>query len=409
MGRGARAMDRMDCGRQGAWLSGRLFRTVPRLGEPDPPRCLHIFPSFGQGGTEIQISSIINHLGPKYQQSVVSLDGNTDCTRRLDPANNVIVNVPRIKIRNPVTKLSNIWRVLGVEQPDLLFTYNWGAIEWALVNRIGRFCPQIHFETGFNPEEADASLQTRVVVRRLALNRADRIVVPSRTLRQLITTKWKLDAGRVAHIPNGVDCHRYPEWADAASVPGFVKQKDELILGTVAPLRAIKNIFRLIRAFSKVECQSKLRLLIVGDGTERAKLVAEVSKLGLADRVFFAGHLDKPEAAFALIDVFAVSSDSEQMPFSVLQAMASSRAVASTDVGDISVMVADANRPFIVPKEDEVAFARAISVLLNDPALRTRLGALNRNRAQNEFPEERMFAAYRSLIEVLIARPRNNR
>jgi L-malate glycosyltransferase len=404
-------MERMDRGRQSsAWFGGRLFRTPPRRDKPDVFRCLHIFPSFGQGGTEILISSIINYLGPAYQQSIVSLDGNTDCTRRLDPANDVIVNVPKIKIRNPVTKLSNISRILRVEQPDLLFTYNWGSIEWALVNRIGRFCSQIHFESGFNPEEADSSLQTRVVVRRFVLSRADRIVVPSRTLCRLLTTKWKLNAERVTYIPNGVDPHRYPPRADPASVPGFVKEKDELILGTVAPLRAIKNISRLVRAFSKVECKSKLRLLIVGDGTERAKLVAEAGKLGLADRVFFAGHLDKPEAAFALIDVFAVSSDSEQMPFSVLQAMASSRAVASTDVGDISVMVADANRPFIVPKDDEVAFARAISVLLNDPALRTRLGVLNRNRVQNKFSEEKMLAAYRSLIEDLVGRrPRGNR
>jgi L-malate glycosyltransferase len=392
-----------------AWLTGRLFRTV-RPSEPDTPRCLHVFPSFGQGGIEILISSVINYLGPAYQQSIVSLDGNTHCTRRLDPANDVIVNVPTIKIRSPVTKLSKIWNILRVEQPNLLFTYNWGSIEWALINRIGCFCPQIHFESGFNPEEVDASLQTRVIVRRFALNRADRIVVPSRTLCRLLTTHWRLDAEKVAYLPNGVDCRKYPEHADPASVPGFEKQQDELVVGTVAPLRAIKNISRLVRAFSKVECKSKLRLLIVGDGPERAKLVAVASELGLADRVVFAGHLDEPEAAFALMDVFAISSDSEQMPFSVLQAMASGRAIAATDVGDISDMVVHANRQFVVPRDDEVAFARAISVLLDDFVLRTRLGSLNRIRVQRKFPEERMLMAYRSLIEdIILRRPKDNR
>jgi len=136
----------------------------------------------------------------------------------------------------------------------------------------------------------------------------------------------------------------------------------------------------------------------VGEGIERARLAALVEALGIADRVVFAGHFEQPELVIGLIDVFAISSDSEQMPNSLLQAMASGRPIVATDVGDVADMVAPANRPFVVAKADEAAFSRALLTLAQQPELRECLGTMNRVRAQNIYPEEKMFAAYRRLL-----------
>jgi glycosyltransferase involved in cell wall biosynthesis len=84
------------------------------------------------------------------------------------------------------------------------------------------------------------------------------------------------------------------------------------------------------------------------------------------------------------------------MPLSVLEAMASGLPVAATDVGDVRAMLADANGACIVPREDE-ALATALARLAADPALRARIGAANRRKAEGEFDLRAMLGAYRGL------------
>jgi len=96
--------------------------------------------------------------------------------------------------------------------------------------------------------------------------------------------------------------------------------------------------------------------------------------------------------------VFALSSDTEQMPIAVIEAMAAGLPIAATDVGDVRAMLAEANGPCIVPRDD-TALASSLAALLGDAALRTRIGAANRARALEAFDQERMFAAYAALLD----------
>src|SRR5690606_14153112 len=95
-----------------------------------------------------------------------------------------------------------------------------------------------------------------------------------------------------------------------------------------------------------------------------------------------------------LMDIFAISSDTEQMPNTLIQAMAASRPVAAVDVGDVKAILSPDNRPLIVSKVDEDGFAASIERLLADPALRARLAAANRRHVVEHYSAERMFAEY---------------
>jgi glycosyltransferase involved in cell wall biosynthesis len=92
-----------------------------------------------------------------------------------------------------------------------------------------------------------------------------------------------------------------------------------------------------------------------------------------------------------------LSSDSEQYPIALLEAMTSAIPVVSTDVGDVKNIVARENRPFIVPRTDEASLAQAIRELTNDAGLREKLGIANRALACALYDEETMFARYRQL------------
>ena len=363
---------------------------------------LHAFASFNAGGVPIRISNVLNHLGPAVRHTIVAMDGGFAARPHLSPDLNCDL-VPVTAEGNLLRTLSLLRAKLRESSPDLLLTYNWGAIEWALANSLGKGYPHLHFESGFGPEEADGQLTRRVWMRRMALRRMFALVVPSHTLEDLATQVWRIDRRKVHLIPNGVDCARFARPPVVGAVPGFAKAANELIIGTVAPLRPEKNLARLIQAFAAVANGHKARLLIVGDGGERGKLTALAESLGLAERVIFAGHVERVEEVLGWFDVFAMSSDTEQMPNSLIQAMAAGLPVAATDVGDVQRIVAEENAPFIVPKYGESSLARALAHLLEAAPLRAQLGAANRDRARTAYAQDRMFKAYSELYGAALA------
>jgi glycosyltransferase involved in cell wall biosynthesis len=138
--------------------------------------------------------------------------------------------------------------------------------------------------------------------------------------------------------------------------------------------------------------------MIVGDGPERGNLEAAARASGCADRIQFTGSTEMPEAKLAEFDIFALSSDTEQMPLSVLEAMAVELPIASIAVGDIADMVAAENRPYITAADDEPAFRKSLLLLCSDIALRVRLGQANRAVALARFDHELMVGRYAKLF-----------
>ena len=125
-----------------------------------------------------------------------------------------------------------------------------------------------------------------------------------------------------------------------------------------------------------------------------------MTKLGLTDRVSFTGHLARPEELLSQLDVFALSSDTEQMPLSLLEAMAMGLPVVATDVGDVRAMLPEAQQEFVVANADEDGLTAAMAALATDASLRQQLGGLNRNRVVASFGNERMFSRYNDLLFI---------
>lgn len=356
------------------------------------PLLLHVFPTFAVGGAQVRFAALANRFGRQWRHAIVALDGVTDCAARLSPDLDVTFPATPTRKGDLPGNLRAIRRLLRAMRPDVMVTSNWGSIEWALAN-LAPLVRHIHTEDGFGPEERARQLPRRVWTRRLALRRSA-VVLPSRNLLRIGTDLWRLDPTRLHYIPNGVDLARYA--ADPAVIatmraswPG-----EGPVVGIVAALRPEKNIGRLLRAAAGVE--QPMRLVIVGDGGERGALETLAASLNLG-AVHFAGHVADPSKLYAAFDVFALSSDTEQMPLSVLEAMAASRPVASTDVGDVRAMLTPENAQAVVPATD-AALTGALRLLLGDPALRQRLGAANHAKAMCDYQAETMFQAYATLL-----------
>ncbi len=370
-------------------LSDAVNTAVPSL---PCEHVLHVFPSFGIGGVPLRMVRIINHFGKRFRHTIVTLDNNFAAASGI--AGNLDVKLlPRQSLRrNPLRAVAGSALEMRRLRPDLLLTYNWGAIEWAMASRLLRRLRHVHLEAGFGQQEADSQIPLRVLARRWALGGCAMVAVPSRSLEELAHRVWRLPPARVAYVPNGVDTARFSK-PTPDGVPGFTRKREELVIGTVAPLRPEKNVGRLLRVFATLEEMVPLRLMVAGDGIERGPLEQLAGELGIADRVIFTGQV-APESVLGTFDIFTLSSDTEQMPNALLEAMAAGRAIAAVDVGDVKAIVCDDNREFIVPRDDSPAFAQAITRLLGNAAMRAKLGRKNRERVAAEFSQERMFTAY---------------
>jgi glycosyltransferase involved in cell wall biosynthesis len=368
---------------------------VPYPNDGAAPLLLHVFPNFDLGGAQVRFCALANHFGPRWRHAVIALDDNTECAARIGR------HVPLSLLPSPtfkgegITRLWRIWGTLKALNPALLVTSSWGSIEWAAVARAFPRLRHLHTEDGFGPDEAMGQKQRRVLARRFVLSRSE-VALPSRTLYAAARDLWRIPARRLHYIPNGLDLARFNPAGERAAldIPG-----EGPVIGTVARLRAEKRIDRLLRACGKLAAEGMaFRLAVIGDGGEQPALEALAAELGLMGRTRFLGHVPDPAATYRALDIVALSSDTEQMPFSVLEAMATARPVASTDVGDIRAMLPEAQGDFLTDR-DEAALAAALRLLITDAGLRARLGAENRARAEAEFDQVRMFEAYAALIE----------
>jgi glycosyltransferase involved in cell wall biosynthesis len=233
------------------------------------------------------------------------------------------------------------------------------------------------------------------------------VVVPSQRLATIAKTRWNLAPEKVACIPNGVALDRFqpadgrPSLRHELGIP-----KGRVVVGFCGHLRPEKNPQRFLKACARIDREIEFHVLVLGDGEERAACEELARTLpSLYGRVTFAGHVPDPRAHYRALDAFCISSDTEQMPVALVEAMASSLPVVSTDVGDVRAMLPDEQAEFIVPLgEHETAWplAEKLTGMLRDAVQRKELGVLNRKRAEERYSFEAMLRAHRDVWQSVV-------
>jgi L-malate glycosyltransferase len=371
-------------------------------------RILHLFASFDLGGKEARAVRLMNHFGDKAKHSVLcavpdAMGAREAINRKIEiefPGD----AAPALYGRPNMGRYRKLAQYM--KKFHLVLSYNWGAMDGVMARTLLGTAmglpPLIHHEDGFNEDESEKLNWKRNWFRTIALQRAAGIVVPSLTLQKIAKQAWHQPAEKIYRFPNGIDVERYQKKVQRGSFPGWIKREGEVVVGTVAGLRPVKNLPMLVRAVAAAG--PNVRLAIAGDGQEREAIVAEAARLGMADRLMLPGFLNDPARFMALFDIFALSSDSEQSPISLIEAMAAARPVVATNVGDIGNMVSRENRQLLVPRGDEAGLAKAIGKLAADEQLRHDLGHANYARALAEYREEEMLARYQQLYGATMRR-----
>jgi glycosyltransferase involved in cell wall biosynthesis len=208
--------------------------------------------------------------------------------------------------------------------------------------------------------------------------------------------RWELRLGahpaKVVVVPNGVEPLRYPPLATEPTVPTVTW------VGRIDPLKDLHTLIRAMRTIRDAEPLARLRLAGPVPETGReyaASCLALIERLGLRAAVDLSGPVTSSRQAYADGHLVALSSISEGMPYTIIEAMMCGRPTVSTDVGGVAEVVGGTG--LIVPPGDPVVFGEACLELLGDGERRRALGADGRNRALAHFTVDRMLAAYRQL------------
>lgn len=373
---------------------------------------LHLHSTFNLGGKEARAVRLMNHFGGTAKHTILSAEPDQLSARDAIDKNVKVDfpgDAPSLAGKPSLARYREF--VQYFRQFDLILSYNWGAMDGVMARtlfaRIGGLPPLIHHEDGFNEDEQDKLNWKRNLFRKFALGGSMALAVPSLRLEEIAKNIWKQPAEKIQRIPNGIEVKRFEKKPQRGAIPGYKRANDELVVGTIAGLRTIKNLPRLVRACAAAG--DKVKLVIVGEGPEKENIMAEAERHGMSDRLLMPGFLADPARYVGLFDIFALSSDSEQFPISLIEAMAAGCPVVATDVGDVKSMVSQPNQGFIKPAADEKQFSEALVTLIQHQQLREDIGAQNKVKAQAEYNESKMLGRYAQLYGHALGRSDLNR
>ena len=230
----------------------------------------------------------------------------------------------------------------------------------------------------------------------------------------MVPSRQQLDDQRRSHfiprsrmhvVPNGVDTRTFHP-RDVRETRAKLGLGPEPIVVSVGRLEREKGVHTAVEAIASVAPPT--RLVVVGDGAERAALHELAAERGIADRVTFLGAQPTDMVAdhLAAADAFVFATERDEgAPLVLVEAMASGIPVIATDIEQIAE-VADRNgvNGFLVPFADVRAVADTVSAIVADPDLGRRVGASGRERILGEYTIERMVERCVAVYELAIRR-----
>ena len=362
-------------------------------------RLFHVFHSFALGGSQARLNRLIDGLGGEFEHVIMSLNGDLSARDLIVHQNRVRVLDGRRFNDKGFLHWARLRREILAFSPDRILTYNWGGFDWALA-ALGTGIPHVAVEDGFGPEESVRRYSRRSWARRIVFSLGrSQMFVPSRTLFEIARREWGVPENRLHLVRNGVPSERYQPVSARGRASCFSRSDGELVIGTLAGLRPEKSLDRMIDAFARIRSTTArpIRLVIAGSGPLAVELQAHCVAAGLGDDVLFEGFRADPERFLHELDIFMLSSQTEQLPIALIEAMLCSLPVVATDVGDVRASLPVEQNRWVVERNAD-ALAWALDDCLKQPRQAQELGRLNRQRALELFGPEPMFSGWRRIF-----------
>lgn len=290
-------------------------------------------------------------------------------------------------------------------RPDVIHTHQVGAL-WYVGNAVSGV-PMLHTEhtdTAVLRPGLVRTFKSRALLT-LAARHAGAFCCVSDSVARSVRRWSTVPARKVCVVANGIDVDHF---AGHRSLGTTTRHSlgiplGRTVIGTVGRLNEVKCQDLLLKAVAAMSpALAEPHVVLVGDGPERQRLTRLAAELGLADRTHFCGYQPNPERFMAAMDVFVLSSRTEGLPLSLLEAWAVGVPTVATAVGGIPAIVRSGTDGLLVPFGDVHAMSDAIGRLLNDAAFALRLADAATRTVRAQYSLDRMNATYERLYRDLV-------
>jgi sugar transferase (PEP-CTERM/EpsH1 system associated) len=374
------------------------------------PLVVHVVYRFAVGGLENGIVNLINRLPQdRFRHAVVALTEVTDFRQRITRGDTEFVSLHK-PAGHGVKLYPQLARLFRRLQPQIVHTRNLAALEAQVPAWWAGVPVRVHGEHGRDIDDLDGTSRKHQWLRRIYKPFVHQYVALSRDLERYLVERVGVPADRIEHAYNGVDSERFAPPPVRQTIAGspFTDPR-HLLVGTVGRMAAVKDQATLVRAFIRAlqvqpAARERLRLVLVGDGPERAAVQDIVRSGGVGDLVWFAGERSDVSDVMRGLDLFVLPSLAEGISNTVLEAMSCARPVVATRVGANADLMEQGAAGTLVERADPAAMAAALLTYMDQPALALRHGQAGREIVERRFSLARMVANYGALYERLLAR-----
>lgn len=367
-------------------------------------RVLQLISSSGYYGAENMLLNLIGNDEATASQNLLAVFYNRhqpntelyDRAKRRGIAAELIHCQGRIDWRG----VRDIRRLVRAHNIDVLHTHGYKADLYGYLAARREGKPVV--ATCHNWLAGGAMLAIYNFLDRIALQRFDAVGAVSETIAEKLLSLG-LRCERVTVIPNGIDVHAF-DVAPSPATPGTQARKEQVI-GVIARLDLQKGFVYLLNAVATLRHSfPALRLLIVGEGPDRARIEQMVSGHNLGGLVTFAGQQSDMPGVYAAIDIFVLPSLNEGLPMTLLEAMAASKPIIATRVGAVATVVTHGETGWLVEPADEAGLTNALSHLLADGELRRRLAEKARAHVEQHYTAAAMIQQYLAMYRKVLTR-----
>lgn len=362
-----------------------------------PTAALHV------GGKENGMVNLVNAMSADiFDNYIFAFKRGGVLRHRIDPKQCHVVELGN-RLGGDLRIYLKLVRHFRRHQFHLVHTRSWSSLlEGMIAAKITGVPLLVHGEHGLIKD--DTGIHVWVQRRFWAL--ADQVMCVSEALRESLVARIGFPRERIRVIKNGVELERFDLKVDRHELKASLGIPPEApVFGSIGRLVPVKDYASLIKAAKIVFAElPTAHLIFVGDGPLREELRALAQRLEIAAQVHFLNWRKDVPALMQILDVFVLSSISEGMSNSILEAMCSGTAVVATNVGGNPELVVNKETGLLVPSQEAPQMGKAILALLLDAKRRRAMGAAGRRRIEEQFSLQVMVRNYEKMYLEIASR-----